>query len=191
MSNTLYITSNELKSGKSIIALGLIESLFKQVKRTGYFKPILRSPGAKQEDHNFELITEHFHLERGKQASYAFTKSEANALLSDRQHEKFFDKIVSTHKNLQKENDFVLCDGTDYDTSSAAFLEFDINVQIAKNLASPMLLVTSAKDKNPADVEENILISHDTFSREKCELLGVIINRVDPKRKNEFIKIFF
>ena len=54
MANSLYIASIEPRSGKSVVALGIMEMLSKRVSRMGYFRPII--PTNRDPDNNIELI---------------------------------------------------------------------------------------------------------------------------------------
>ena len=41
MSNNLFIAATEPRSGKSVIALGLMELLLRNVDRVGFFRPLI------------------------------------------------------------------------------------------------------------------------------------------------------
>ena len=62
MANSLYIASIEPESGKSIVALGIMEMLSRRVGRVGYFRPII--PTALKRDNDIELIRQRYHLDR-------------------------------------------------------------------------------------------------------------------------------
>ena len=44
MPNNLYITATEERSGKSVIVLGIMQMLKKELHRVAFFRPIFRIP---------------------------------------------------------------------------------------------------------------------------------------------------
>ena len=101
------------------------------------------------------------------------------------QIEKVVDKIIEDYKQLEKKFDFVLIEGTDYIGKNTAF-EFEINAMIARNLGSPVLLVGTGKDKEAADAANELKFAMDSFLEEECEVIGAILNRVDPTLEYDF-----
>ena len=61
MANSLYIAAMEPGSGKSVVALGIMEMLSGRTRRLGYFRPIV--PSAKEPDNNIRLIKARYHLD--------------------------------------------------------------------------------------------------------------------------------
>ena len=43
MSNNLYITGTEARSGKSVVSLGVMEMLLRKIERVGFFRPIIHA----------------------------------------------------------------------------------------------------------------------------------------------------
>ena len=61
MSNKLYIASMEARSGKSVVALGLMEMLSRRLNKIGFFRPVI--PDVAQ-DNNINLISSRYLLEQ-------------------------------------------------------------------------------------------------------------------------------
>jgi phosphate acetyltransferase len=89
------------------------------------------------------------------------------------------DKIIEKYKILESQCDFVLCIGSDFEGSSA--MEFDYNADIARNLGSPVLIVTSAREQTIEEVINEIKIAHEAFEEHGCQILGTIVNRADAE----------
>ena len=77
MSRSVYLTAMGPASGKSIVALGLVELLSRRVGRIGFFRPIVQS----LPDNDIELIRARYQL-AADQVGFAFTAGELQALVS-------------------------------------------------------------------------------------------------------------
>ena len=60
LARSLYITGMEPDSGKSVVALGLMEMLSSRVERVGFFRPIVASSGG---DPQIELMRQRYKLD--------------------------------------------------------------------------------------------------------------------------------
>ncbi|MBW2205913.1 MAG: AAA family ATPase, partial [Deltaproteobacteria bacterium] len=144
MSGSLFITATEARSGKSLISLGVMEMLHRKIDRVGFFRPLINGdPETKERDNDIELISTRFNLGIPYEKMYAYTTSEANRLISIGREADLIGGVIKKYNELRKDCDFILCEGTDFAGSTAAF-EFDINAEISKNLACPVLLVANA-----------------------------------------------
>ena len=59
MARSIYITSAEGNTGKSTIALGVLDTLLHSIERVGVFRPIARS--THEPDYVLELLLAHLH----------------------------------------------------------------------------------------------------------------------------------
>jgi phosphate acetyltransferase len=175
MSNNLYIAATEPMSGKSLIALGLMELLSRRRARLGFFRPVIAH--ADRPDNDIELIAQRYNLAMGVTAVHAFTHDEAQRLLAAGQHEEVLKAILDRYKALEAECDFVLCEGTDYTGVSTAF-EFDFNAAVAKNLGAPILPVISGRGRTADEIHNAIQVARDVFQARGCDLTATIVNRV-------------
>ncbi len=76
MSKAIYIASTEPYSGKTLIALGLMNLLADKTKKLAYFKPVINEPPEKGKDIHIETITSHFGLNIEYQDMFAFTREQ-------------------------------------------------------------------------------------------------------------------
>ena len=75
MTNAIYLTTTEPFSGKSIIALGLMNLLAGKTEKLAYFKPIATSK-ENEKDYHLETMIKHFGLTAPYEDMYAFTRAE-------------------------------------------------------------------------------------------------------------------
>jgi len=178
MANSLYIASIEPRSGKSVIALGIMEMLSRRVGRVGYFRPII--PSNSDPDNNIELIRQRYDLNQTYQESFALSHDAAQELFAGDHSQEAMKHIVDRFKQLQMNSRFILCEGTDFTGVSSAF-EFDINAEVAANLGSPIMLVINAKDKSTQGIVEAIHLGIDSFVDKGCTIAAVMVNRVEEE----------
>lgn len=184
MSNNLYITATEAWSGKSAISLGVMEMLVRKIDRVGFFRPII--PGLHDPDHDINLITSHFDIDISYERTFGLTAAEADNLVSLGKEAELFERIIEKYNRLREVCDFILCEGTDFASSTAAF-EFDINAEISKNLGCPVLLVSSKFRKTTDETLYSIELALNSLNEKGCQTVATIVNRTDPKEDEKTI----
>lgn len=187
MSNNLYIAAAEAKAGKSLIAIGFMELLSRHVKKIGFFRPIVRS--GEEMDSHIKLIAERYKLSFKYEDMYGLTSHQAFEMLQDGDQDGLLTQILNKYKKLEKDCDFILCEGTDFRGSMISF-EFDMNARFANNLGAPILAVINGHNKSVIEIGESLHIVRDTLANEKCKQIGTCINRVDEKHMDSVKGIF-
>jgi len=127
MVKSLYITSLEQESGKTVAALGLMEQLCGRFKSVSVFRPVIAEGGGA--DGLLAIMTERYHLPFAAEDQYGVTYEVAQTLLSAGKYEELYNQVLEKFKALESRCDFVLVVGTDYTGVSVA-LEFDFNVEM-------------------------------------------------------------
>ncbi|HUU49900.1 MAG TPA: phosphate acetyltransferase [Nitrospinota bacterium] len=187
MANNLFITATEARSGKSVICLGIMEMLLRKVDRVGFFRPLIEGEkNQKGLDHDINLISSRFKLGIPYEKMYGYTKAEAEDLISHGRKEEVLEGIIKKYDQLEEICDFILCLGTDFASSSAAF-EFDINAEISKNLRCPVLLVANAYQKSKEDTLRSIEMALESLEEKGCLTIATIVNRTDTKEEKAII----
>ena len=177
MAKNLFITATEARSGKSAIALGIMELLIRNVGRVGFFRPLIHgTPEGKKIDNDIHLFSSYFKLGIPEEKMFAYTLTEAGNLIGRGRQDELLEGIFNAYKEIEKDHDFILCEGIELEGSTASF-EFDLNAQITKNLGCPVLLVANAHHKSIDDVIRSIKVYHKSFINEGCEVLATIVNR--------------
>ena len=142
MTKNVFIASAEPYSGKSLVALGLVNLLLGKAQKVAYFKPIINLNPRDQKDVHIDTVLSYFKLPVRYEDSYAFTGAEALKLLEKQNQDEMIDTIIHKLKKLEENHDFTVIDGSDFVGEGTAF-EFDTNINIAKNLGSPAIIVVS------------------------------------------------
>ncbi|MEO1050414.1 MAG: phosphate acetyltransferase [Bacteroidota bacterium] len=185
MANSIYITSSEARCGKSLICLGLVELILRKTRKVGIFRPVIRGTKQGERDKNIDLILNHFNLDIPYEDTYAYHSKDIQALISDGKIDQALDHIITKYKALQAKCDFVLCEGTDFQAESSSF-EFNINVEFAKNLGCPVLIVGRAdQGRTVEDIVYPVDLAIESYLEKDCEVIGTVINMADPAMLDE------
>ena len=178
MTNSLYIATTEPYTGKSLVSLGITDLTLRRTSKVGIFRPVIAPRSPQERDKNIDLLLSHFDLDLEYEDTYAFVSREVTDLVGQGHYDEVLDKIIEKYKALESQCDFILCIGSDLEGGAAA-LEFDFNADVAKNLGCPVLIVTSAADRDVATVVSSIRATLDAFLERGCQVLGMIVNRAN------------
>ncbi|WP_265520695.1 phosphate acetyltransferase [Oerskovia flava] len=171
---SIYITSPEGETGKSTIALGVLDLLTRTVHRVGIFRPVTRGTGAQDPDYVLELLLEHDGVDLTYEQAMGVTYDEVHA-----DPEAALSTIVSRYHEVAAACDFVVVVGTDY-TDVAGPTELSFNARIAANLGAPVLLVASGRGRTPEAVGNLIEVSVAELRSHHAQPIGVVVNRCFP-----------
>jgi phosphate acetyltransferase len=187
---SIYVTSAEGFTGKSTIALGVLQTLQGRLERVGVFRPIARS--SSERDYVLELLLQHVGVELDYDqcigVSYEEVHADPDAALS---------RIVERYKAVEALCDAVVIVGSDY-TDVSAPTELGYNARVAANLGSPVLLVLGGRSgrgheenlgqadaRTPDEIRQLAEVTVAELKAEHAGLLAVIVNRADPERLEE------
>lgn len=179
MTKTIFIATAEPYSGKSIVALGLVDMLMHKAKRIGYFKPIINWAPKEAKDIHIETITQYFNLPIKYEDAYAFAREDANQLIKTGNQSEIIDTIIAKFKRLEDNYDFTVIEGSDFLGEGIAF-EFDANVSIAKNLGAPVIIVVTGEGKTIHQISNTALTILRNFEKREVQVLAVVANKVAP-----------
>jgi len=180
MIKTVFIASTESHSGKSIISIGLVNMLLGKAQKIGFYKPIISQNSVLEKDDHIDTILNHFGLPMAYEDTFAFTWEQAMQKTETASQGDMIDTIIRKFKYLEAKYDFTVVEGTDYKGEGAAF-EFEINVQIAKNLQAPAIIVISGEDKSTAQVVNGALTAIHNFNVREVQVLALVANKIKPE----------
>jgi phosphate acetyltransferase len=183
---SIYITSVEGHSGKSTIALGVLDMLRRSVQRVGVFRPVARSVSAR--DYVLEMLLEHdnadISYEEALGVTYDDVHDDPDAALS---------RIVERYKAVERECDAVVILGSDY-TDVGSPTELSFNARIAANLGAPVLLVLGgrrgqgsdellgqAEPRSADEMRQITELALVELRNAHSTLVGIVSNRSDPE----------
>lgn len=179
MSKAIYIASSEPNSGKSVITLGLMNMLVGKIKNIAYFKPIVNETEQGIKDTHIETIITQFELKPDYTDTFAFTYDELLKHRSEGNNSLVIDTIISKFKKLEESHDFVVVEGTSFNGDASSF-EFDSNINIAKNLGIPLILITKGDNSTPEEIANSILSTYQVVNDKDVKVLSVIANKINP-----------
>ncbi len=178
MARSIYITSAEGHSGKSSVALGVLDTLLRSGERVGVFRPVARS--ASEPDYVLELLLSRdgvgLDYEECLGTTYEAVHDDPEAALST---------IVDRFKAVERQCDAVVIIGSDY-TDVATPTELAYNARIAANLGAPVLLVLTgwepedARPRTPHELRQVTELALPELESAHASLLAVVANRADP-----------
>ncbi|WP_280251151.1 phosphate acetyltransferase [Nocardia abscessus] len=175
--SAVYIASPEGDTGKSTVALGVLQMLCATTARVGVFRPITRS--TTEPDYILELLLEHSTADidyaQAIGTTYEQVHADPDAAISD---------IVQRFHDVAKLCDAVVVVGSDY-TDVASPSELRFNARIAVNLGAPVLLVVRGAGRTPDEVRQLAELCASELAHEHAQLVAVIANRCEPQGLDE------
>jgi phosphate acetyltransferase len=181
MDRNIYLTAIEPGSGKSAVALGVMEALA-SLGQVGYFRPIVAS--GERPDNDIELVRHRYRLPQSYQQSYGAVVDDLRAMSDRGRYEQLLMRIMDAYKRLDDRTDVLLVEGSDFTEASRA-LEFDFNADAANHLGCPVLLVVRGRDRSVDQVLEVVQLAHGSLTGRGCTILATVCNRVDPAAAEE------
>lgn len=172
---SIYIASPEGDTGKSTIALGILDRLTATVAKVGVFRPITRGSG-EDRDYILELLLAHttagLDYAESVGVDYQRLHDDPDAALGD---------IVDRYHQVAEQCDAVLIVGSDY-TDVASPSELSMNARIAVNLGAPVVLAVRAADRTPDEVAQVVELCLAEIAHQHAHTAAVVANRCDPDR---------
>ncbi|WP_107982515.1 phosphate acetyltransferase [Rhodococcus sp. OK519] len=176
--SSVYIASPEGDTGKSTVALGVLQMLCASTARVGVFRPIARATD--ETDHILELLIDHttadLTYEQCLGVTYEQVHTDPDGALSD---------IVSRYHEVAAECDAVVIVGSDY-TDVASPSELGYNARIAANLEAPVLLTLRGQHRSPDEVRQLAQMCAVELASQHAYLVAVIANRCAPEMLDEY-----
>ncbi|TFD71381.1 phosphate acetyltransferase [Cryobacterium gelidum] len=200
MARSIYITSAEGNTGKSTIALGVLDTLTHLVERVGVFRPVART--ATEPDYVVELLLRHLRANAGPGAAAGQTYEQSIGVSYDDVNtdpDAALARIVARYKAVEANCDTVVVIGSDY-TDVGSPTELAFNARIAANLGAPVLLVLGGRvgagegerlgqsdARSAADIGQQTDVALAELRDEHASILAIIVNRADETALTEII----
>ena len=174
MSRSVYVASPEGFTGKSAVALGLLDALTREVGSVGVFRPLTTtSTGSNDIDLIVDLLVNQPGISQSYDEAIGVTYDAARADADEALH-----VIVERFGQLTDRFDVILVVGSDY-TDVATGTELSFNAKIAANLGSPVILVVHGRERSPEQIRAAAASAIAELRANHAQTVAVIANRVD------------
>ncbi|RYY21945.1 MAG: phosphate acetyltransferase [Chitinophagaceae bacterium] len=184
MTKNIFIASVEPFTGKSVIALGLINMILGKTKKVGYFKPIIAEDNLQKKELHIDTILSHFALPIAYEDTYAFSRSQLLAQVESDSRRDMISTIIDKYKKLEDNYDFTVIEGSDFLGEGIAF-EFESNIAVAKNLGAPVLLIITGENKTTSQIISSALNALRNFESRDVQVIGIVANRVNAEQRTD------
>ncbi|MFE3292674.1 phosphate acetyltransferase [Rhodococcus sp. NPDC059234] len=170
--SSIYIASPEGDTGKSTIALGVLQMLSGSAVRVGVFRPIARS--TVEPDYILELLIDHTTADLSYEQCLGVTYEQVHA-----DPELALSEIVARYHAVAEQCDAVVIVGSDY-TDVGSPSELGYNARIAVNLDAPVLLALRGSGRTLEEIAALGQICAAELRVHHAHLVGVVANRCEP-----------
>ncbi|MGC5615696.1 phosphate acetyltransferase [Georgenia sp. Z1491] len=177
MTQSLYIASIEGFTGKSLVALGVVDQLARRASRVGVFRPLVES--REERDPVLELLLEHDAVDLGFDECLGVTYDEWFA-----DEEAALTTIVERYRAVARQTDVVVVVGSDY-TDVTTPTELASNARIAANLGAPVLLVVRGLGRSVDEIRQVVGVGTNEITQGHATTVGVVVNRCEADRVEE------
>ena len=170
--SSIYIAAPEGDTGKSAVALGVLQMLCASTARVGVFRPIARSDS--DTDYILELLLEYTTVDLDYDDCLGVTYDDVHA-----DPESALSDIVTKYHSVADRCDAVVIVGSDF-TEITNPSELSYNARIAANLDAPVLLVLRGSGRTPDEIAQVAAVCANELSAQHAHLGGTVVNRCDP-----------
>lgn len=184
LARSLYLAPLERHAGTSLLALGILDYVLRKTRRVAVFRPVIRDEAAIQPEQTIALLLDHFQLDQTYADAYALTASAADALLAHDHYDRLLNRVIDAYRRLAQRYDFVLCMGSDGYHETAHF-EFNLNVELARSLDSPVILLTSGQGRSTEELAGALRQARAAFETRGCPVVALVVNKVEPERLSQ------
>jgi phosphate acetyltransferase len=188
MTKNIFISSVEPFTGKSVIALGLINMILGKTKKVGYFKPIIAEDNTQKRELHIDTILNHFSLPIPYEDTFAFSRRQMLEQIETDSRRDLISTIIDKYKKLEENYDFTVIEGSDFLGEGIAF-EFESNIAVAKNLGAPVLLVITGENKSTSQIISSAMNALHNFESRDVQVIGIIANRVNQQQRDDVEEI--
>jgi len=178
---SIYIASSSQNAGSLLVTMGLMDIISRKIHKVAFFKPIISNV----KDLDIEFIRSRYALDVSYEESYGFELSYVQMMIAKNQTDELIEELILKYKRLEEKYDFIVCQGIQK-TSLIPSFDFDINIKIAQNFATPFVNVINAKGLHAecslgvSELIETYEIDKQNILSQKCFHFATFINRIDP-----------
>lgn len=167
----------EGQTGKSVVALGIVDALTREVESVGVFRPIIKGT---EPDQILTALLRQPAVQQEYDESYGVTYQDVR-----RDADEALATIVRRYGEVAGHFDAVVILGSDYRDALGA-PELGLNARIAANLNAPVAFCVSARGRSPEEVVQYARSSLEELKKHHATTIAVIPTRVPPGHEEEY-----
>ena len=167
----------EGQTGKSVVALGIVDALTREVESVGVFRPIIKGT---EPDQILTALLRQPAVQQEYDESYGVTYQDVR-----RDADEALATIVRRYGEVAGHFDAVVILGSDYRDALGA-PELGLNARIAANLNAPVAFCVSARGRSPEEVVQYARSSMEELKKHHATTIAVIPTRVPPGHEKEY-----
>jgi phosphate acetyltransferase len=174
VSLSVYVASPEGLTGKSAVALGLLDALTREVGSVGVFRPLTTSSSSGDDvGLTVDLLVNQPGISQSYEEAIGVTYEAARQDAAEALH-----IIVERFGQLTDRFEVILIVGSDY-TDVISGTELSFNAKIAANLGSPVVLEVHGQERTPEQIRAAASGAIAELRANHAQTVAVIANRVD------------
>ena len=160
MAKSLFLAPTSMDSGLTSVCLGLLRALERVGVSVGFYKPFCQTVHHAESMHN-----------AGQDTSVSFVRAsshlnppdpialkEAQQLLNRGKSDYLLETVVGEYQKVARDVDVVIIEGLVPDRSEAYIAR--LNVEVARNLGSEVILVSTPKNLDARQMDEELDFHH-------------------------------
>jgi phosphate acetyltransferase len=176
MTRSVYVASPEGLTGKSAVALGLVDALTREVGSVGIFRPLTTvGTSSGETDLVVDLLVNRPGVNQSYEEALGVTYEAARDDADEALHQ-----IVERFGQLTDRFEVIVVVGSDY-TDVTSGTELSFNAKIAANLGSPVVLVVHGRGRTPEQIRAAAESAVVELQANHARTVAVIANRVEDE----------
>ncbi|MGO4248920.1 phosphate acetyltransferase [Paenarthrobacter sp. RAF54_2] len=173
----VYVASALPGSGKSLVALGVVDALHRHSGRLGFYRPIVNTTDTHRDPVIF-MLRRLYELDAARCRSGVSLPTAMADTIAGRKDE-LLSLMLTEYAQIANNCDVVVVDGSDL-RGNATGREFDLNARLATNLGLPVLAVVGARGLTSTQTTAAVEAAIRQYDSAHCPLLAVVVNRAEP-----------
>ena len=173
MTRSVYVASPEGQTGKSAVALGLVDALTREVGSVGIFRPLTTVGASGETDLVVDLLVNQPGIDQTYEEALGVTYEAAREDADEALHQ-----IVERFGQLTDRFEVIVIVGSDY-VDVATGTELSFNAKIAANLGAPVVLVVHGRGRTPDQIRAAADSALAELAANHAQTVAVVANRVE------------
>jgi phosphate acetyltransferase len=157
--------------------MGFMEILRRKVKNIAFFRPIVLS---KEADDITSFMLKYYKLDMTSEQAFGFTLDELKSAAAKGKLNELTQTLITKFKEFEKRYDFIICGGIERSWLPSTF-DFDINLEFAKHLGTPVVNIISGKGRGVDEIADAVNIEANIIKDSDCTHFNTFINRLDKE----------